>query len=75
MIRLNVNEAYKKRFLYKKIQTYASGPVPRLGYNCTKGGFNYHNNYLNNSKSTVLISVHIISFVNKSSIYPDWALF
>ena len=39
----NVNEAYKKEIFYiKKYRTYASGPVPRLGYNCIKGGFNYH---------------------------------
>ena len=33
---------YKRDFYIKKYRTYASGPVPRLGYNCTKGGFNYH---------------------------------
>ena len=38
-----IKKAYKREKHYiKKLRTFASGPIPRLGYNCTLGGENTH---------------------------------
>ena len=36
------NAFSKEKYYIKKLKTYASGQVPRLGYNCTLGGENLH---------------------------------
>ena len=38
-----IKKAYTREKHYiKKLRTFASGPIPRLGYNCTLGGENTH---------------------------------
>ena len=38
-----LKNAYRReKFYIKRLRTYATGPVPRLGYNCTMGGENTH---------------------------------
>ena len=38
-----IKKAYiREKYYIKKLRTFASGPIPRLGYNCTLGGENTH---------------------------------